>query len=1199
MMEVGHLVARASFKVDESGADRFKRRYRDLKGDTDRTLVADARFDTDDSGFREWDRKLDHARKESRRDLEAEGRLDVDRRGFDTYSRKTQEAARDTDRMERSSGRARGALGGLARGAGLAGAALAGGLALGAKKAWDEFEEAAKVGAQTRAVIESTGGAAKVSAEEVEALAGSLSVKAGVDDEVVQSGANVLLTFKDIRNEAGAGNDVFNQATTAALDMSVALDKDLKSSSIAIGKALNDPIKGVTALGRVGVQFTEQQKEQIKTMVESGDKMGAQKMILRELNSEFAGSAEAQARPLDKAKVAVMNLFEAIGGKLAPVVEGAASWLAKFVSGLTEGEGAAGGLAKMVRRARDALEDAGEAIVGVVDHFKIFEDGTSRAGGDWVEFVRSIGQYADELWRTVKGAFEAVKREFSGMGDSLSIIGTALLRIGDFVVDGMRRMLPAVKQVFGGLARVIRGVVDVIAGILTLDFGRVWDGVKRIVSGAVKAVAGAIRGMTAPAREGMSRLGAVILSGLRRVGRFFADLPGDLWGHLKRAISRVGRFASEVASEARQAGSGLVRGVVRFVRNLPGDLWDLLKRAVVRVGTWERQMIDKARDAGSGFLRSVIRFVANLPGDVGRELRQALAKVSDFVRDLLRKGGDAGENLVRGVIRGLGALPGQLASAARGLAQKVINFVKDKLGISSPSRVFAGIGKNIVQGLIQGMDFGDVASFVGKALGGVKDAAWNMIKGGAISVPFKLIPKVAKYLGRSISELGGDVLGYGMDQLGDLVHGKRYSAGLIGDDLRNYLSRKNEEEKRRRAQQRRRARQARDESGKLRGGKAGPGEGGPAVVYGEGKKDEWWISQEGDRTANRGWLREAAQALGGRVEFFRGGGKKPVKPLVDKGVAARAVAGADSGIENYSRDLDRMARDYGQKLRKFDQSQETILVEHDDGSVTVDEGQQQKRKGELEQLIAYQRDKIRAKLVAYQAAIENAVTTYRKWIGKLDKAITRASKGRGKKVHGREVSGYKTLRQKYAERVGELQDLGRDLDLDITDVDLDIGDLEQELGDVVGAAGRGPTPTSTSTGTDTGSGSDPAPVAQDPDLAAQNARLAELLAGAQANEANIAQQFALFRAPGDIGAGGRSALAAAAYPGPGAAPNPFLAPGAGVGGGPDYGLGVPAPQLVFQSVVPPTPRQVAEAAGVVTSGMSFQSYKPASGEAVG
>ena len=209
------------------------------------------------------------------------------------------------------------------------------------KKAFDEAQEAQKVGAQTAAVIKSTGGAANVSASQVDKLASSLSRKSGIDDEVIASGQNVLLTFTKVRNEAGKGNDVFNQGTKAALDLSVALKTDLQSATILVGKALNDPVKGLTALRKSGVQFTEQQENQIKTMVAAGDQLGAQKMILAELNTQFAGSAEAQATSADKMKVAFGNMAEQIGKILTPVIERLTGPLEKL-SGAFENLGARG-----------------------------------------------------------------------------------------------------------------------------------------------------------------------------------------------------------------------------------------------------------------------------------------------------------------------------------------------------------------------------------------------------------------------------------------------------------------------------------------------------------------------------------------------------------------------------------------------------------------------------------------------------------------------------------------------------------------------------------------------------------------------------------------------------------------------------------------------------------------------------------------
>src|SRR5580765_4842939 len=197
-----------------------------------------------------------------------------------------------------------------------AGTAGIGALVATVKTGIDEFSEASKVSAQTAAAIKSTGGAAGVTAGDISKLAGSLMKKSGVDDEAIQSGENLLLTFTNIRNEAGKGNDVFDQTTKAALDMSVALGTDMKSAAMQLGKALNDPVKGVTKLTRSGVTFTEQQKEQIAALQASGKTLEAQKIILAEVNKEFGGSAAAAGKTLPGQLSILKESFSNVAGEL-------------------------------------------------------------------------------------------------------------------------------------------------------------------------------------------------------------------------------------------------------------------------------------------------------------------------------------------------------------------------------------------------------------------------------------------------------------------------------------------------------------------------------------------------------------------------------------------------------------------------------------------------------------------------------------------------------------------------------------------------------------------------------------------------------------------------------------------------------------------------------------------------------------------
>lgn len=164
--------------------------------------------------------------------------------------------------------------------------------------------EAEKVDAQLEARLRSTAGAAGLTKRQLDELAEATARKTTFDDEAVKSAEALLLTFTRI------GGDVFPRAIDAITDMSVAMEQDLQTSVIQVGKALNDPIQGVAALTRVGVQFSDQQKDLIEKLVETGRVADAQAVILAELETQFGGAAEAARDTLGGALQALKNAFD-------------------------------------------------------------------------------------------------------------------------------------------------------------------------------------------------------------------------------------------------------------------------------------------------------------------------------------------------------------------------------------------------------------------------------------------------------------------------------------------------------------------------------------------------------------------------------------------------------------------------------------------------------------------------------------------------------------------------------------------------------------------------------------------------------------------------------------------------------------------------------------------------------------------------
>jgi hypothetical protein len=250
------------------------------------------------------------------------------------------------------------------------------------------LEELERVTNATEGVIKSTGSAAGVTAKEIRDMAQALEDVTTADDKVIQGGQNLLLTFTNI------GEDVFPKATKSMVDLGIAMaqgdvaNADFKASAIQIGKALNDPIKGITALTRVGVSFTEQQKAQIKAMVEAGDVAGAQTIILQELEREFgnAGKAAGQGFGADMRRFqdAVEGAQQALARGLLPLISRVSKELQTRLSdpavlrGIEEfGEGLADGFDQALVVARqipwttigDAMKLAGQGAKAALGFF--------------------------------------------------------------------------------------------------------------------------------------------------------------------------------------------------------------------------------------------------------------------------------------------------------------------------------------------------------------------------------------------------------------------------------------------------------------------------------------------------------------------------------------------------------------------------------------------------------------------------------------------------------------------------------------------------------------------------------------------------------------------------------------------------------------------------------------------------------------
>ena len=466
--------------------------------------------------------------------------------------------------------------------AGLAGAYIgAQGLITVIQGAVREQQESVKVGRQTNAVLKSTKSAAGLSAKAIGDLAQALSEKTAVDDEAIQSAENLLLTFTKI------GKDTFPAATAAVLDLSAATGTSLKGASIQVGKALQDPVRGLTALRKVGVNFSADQTEVIKKLVDTGKTADAQKLILKELATEFGGSAAAQATPLDRLRVTYQNLLETIGGYLVPVLNDVATATIKFVEQFRAGVGAGGQFRDTLKGIYDTLRPI---VAFLINHPAV----VAGAAAAYIAFKATLA--ALNLFSTLMTAYGTLAQYTAAgslrgaafaRGLALGLVvglPVALLGVADIISQALlpKNMPAQMESAFG------------FTGSIQERFAKWWANLKKLASSGYKFL-----------RNGAIALGAVFFSNVRdsivqslgavsSAFRRMKSVASSVFGYVGGIAKKVGSAIRSAFDFAKAGVDALVNAISRLgsaIGNLPG--LDTLKKIKAVVGrTPERLNVD-------------------------------------------------------------------------------------------------------------------------------------------------------------------------------------------------------------------------------------------------------------------------------------------------------------------------------------------------------------------------------------------------------------------------------------------------------------------------------------------------------------------------------------------------------------------------------------------------------------------------------
>lgn len=312
------------------------------------------------------------------------------------------------------------------------------------REALRAVDEAAKADAQVKATLKSTAESAGRSFEQLKAQADELEKTTLFSAEQTQGAQALLLTFQQIKGE------VLDETIPLVQDLSTAFGQDLSTSAIQVGKALNDPIQGVTALRRVGISFSEDQLTLIKTLQRTGDVAGAQRIILKELETQVGGSAKAAAEaglgPYQILQTRLGEISESFGrliqrgaGPLAPVLRTITEFLIQLTESITTGEKATGKYAA-------AINYVGTILKAQVRFWQFFWEVGKLVYEDFIQPIANF--YIDTF---IPALIQGGRRvaEFVERAKELPVIGFFFRRIGD-AVEAFKQLWESVPATFAG-----------------------------------------------------------------------------------------------------------------------------------------------------------------------------------------------------------------------------------------------------------------------------------------------------------------------------------------------------------------------------------------------------------------------------------------------------------------------------------------------------------------------------------------------------------------------------------------------------------------------------------------------------------------------------------------------------------------------------------------------------------------------------
>ena len=343
----------------------------------------------------------------------------------------------------------------------------------------------------------------------------------GVDTNSIKATQAKLLTFKELAATANEIGGNFERSTKAAIDLGAAGFGTAELNAVALGKALNDPIKGISALSRNGITFTESEKDRIKVLVESNKVGEAQNMILKAIETQVGGTAEATANATDKMRVGFTQVTEKVGLALLPVFEKLTNFVIDQIFPAFDKIGA---------QFAGITSQLGENLLPALDNLvTFFQDYLIPVFKAYWEFISKtlipgIVNFFQPALAGISKAFGSVSKSLQNNKEKLKPLFDLFQEFFEFASKYLAPFLGTVLgKAFQVLGSVISGIITIFANLVNIISSAI-NGIQTLISLVSNINLGSIASRLNPFGGGRASGGSVMSGTSYLVGERGAEL---------------------------------------------------------------------------------------------------------------------------------------------------------------------------------------------------------------------------------------------------------------------------------------------------------------------------------------------------------------------------------------------------------------------------------------------------------------------------------------------------------------------------------------------------------------------------------------------------------------------------------------------------------------------------------------------------